>query len=164
MAVRDCNPYSYWCLVCFHILLYCDYILILALCFFAKSTMICTLWKAFQLCWSHDGQDTITILWVKHGIMCGIKGWRFILCYLDVNWILGLRRCPHSHWLVNRAYKQYHSNENLPAFYLYIRSCVAKRWRWLGEEMYGAWSWGFKTKGKTKEDLERGCTWGLSST
>ena len=24
--------------------------------------------------------------------------------------------------------------------------------------MYGAWSWGFKTKGKTKEDLERGCT------
>jgi len=24
--------------------------------------------------------------------------------------------------------------------------------------------WGFKTKGKTKEDLERGCTWGLSST
>ena len=45
-----------------------------------------------------------------------------------------------------------------------VWSCVAKRWRWLGEEMYGAWSGGFKTKGKTKEDLERGCTWGLSST
>jgi len=40
-----------------------------------------------------------------------------------------------------------------------VRSCVAKRWRWLGEEMYGAWSWGSKTKGKTEEDLERGCTW-----
>jgi len=74
MAVRDCNPYSYWCLVCFHIVLYCNYILILALCFFAKSKMIFTLWKAFKLCWSHDGQDTIAVLWVKHGIMCGIKG------------------------------------------------------------------------------------------
>ena len=42
-------------------------------------------------------------------------------------------------------------------------SCVWV-YRWLGEEMYGAWSWGFKTKGKTKEDLERGCMWGLSST
>ena len=30
--------------------------------------------------------------------------------------------------------------------------------------MHGVWSWGFKTKGKTKEDLERGCSRWLSST
>ena len=30
-------------------------------------------------------------------------------------------------------------------------ACVAKRRWWLGEEMYGVWSWG----SKTKEDLER---------
>ena len=45
-----------------------------------------------------------------------------------------------------------------------VWACAAKRWRWLGEEMYGAWSWGSKTKGETEEDLERGCSRGLSST
>ena len=45
-----------------------------------------------------------------------------------------------------------------------VWACAAKRWWWLGEEMHGVWSWGFKTKGKTKEDLERGCSRGLSST
>ena len=34
----------------------------------------------------------------------------------------------------------------------------------LGEEMYGVLSSGSKTKRKTKEDLERGSTRGLSST
>ena len=29
--------------------------------------------------------------------------------------------------------------------------------------MYGVWSWGSKTKRKTNEDLERGCTRGLSA-
>ena len=45
-----------------------------------------------------------------------------------------------------------------------VWACAAKR-RWLlGEEMFGVWSWGSKTKLKTKEDLEIGCTRGLSST
>ena len=47
---------------------------------------------------------------------------------------------------------------------LLVWACAAKiRW-WLGEEMYGVWSRGSKTKRKTKEDLERGCTRGLLST
>ena len=37
---------------------------------------------------------------------------------------------------------------------------AAKRRWWLGEEMHGVWSSG----SKTKEDLERGCQRGLSST
>ena len=41
-----------------------------------------------------------------------------------------------------------------------VWACAAKRWWWLGEEMHGVWSWGFKTK----QDLERGCSIGLSST
>ena len=41
---------------------------------------------------------------------------------------------------------------------------VAKRRWWLGEEMYGVWSWGSQTRRKTKEDPERGCQRGLSNT
>ena len=45
-----------------------------------------------------------------------------------------------------------------------VWACAAKRrWR-LGEEMHGVWSWGSKAKRKTKEDLERGCPRGLSSS
>jgi len=33
-----------------------------------------------------------------------------------------------------------------------------------GEEMHGVWSWGSKANMKTKEDLERGCPRGLSSS
>ena len=44
-----------------------------------------------------------------------------------------------------------------------VWACAAKTW-WLGEEMYGVWSRGSKTKRKTKEDLERGCPRGLSCT
>ena len=44
-------------------------------------------------------------------------------------------------------------------------ACAAKSWWWwLGKEMHGVWSRGPKTKRKTKEDLERGCPRGLSST
>ena len=45
-----------------------------------------------------------------------------------------------------------------------VWACAAKRRWWLGEEMHGVWSRGPKTKRKTKEDLERGCQRGLSST
>ena len=34
----------------------------------------------------------------------------------------------------------------------------------LGEEMHGVWSWGSKANRKTKEDLERCCPRGLSSS
>ena len=44
-----------------------------------------------------------------------------------------------------------------------VWACAAKRW-WLGEEMHGVWIWGSKAKRKTKEDLERGCPRGLSSS
>ena len=44
-----------------------------------------------------------------------------------------------------------------------VWACAVKRW-WLGGEMHGVWSKGSKTKRKTKEDLERGCQKGLSST
>jgi len=47
---------------------------------------------------------------------------------------------------------------------LLVWACAAKKRWWLGEEMYGVWSWGSKTKRKTKEDLERGCMRGLLST
>jgi len=36
--------------------------------------------------------------------------------------------------------------------------------RKLGEEMHGVCGRGFKTKRKTKEDLDKGCQRGLSST
>jgi len=36
-------------------------------------------------------------------------------CYKLINWI---RKCPYSHWLTIEAYKHYHSNRNLSAFYL----------------------------------------------
>ena len=45
-----------------------------------------------------------------------------------------------------------------------VWACAAKRWWWLGEEMHGVWIWGSKAKRKTKEDLERGCPRGLSSS
>ena len=45
-----------------------------------------------------------------------------------------------------------------------VWACAAKRRRWLGEEMYGVWSRRSKTKRKTKEDLEKSCQTGLSST
>jgi len=46
---------------------------------------------------------------------------------------------------------------------LVVWACAATRW-WLGEEMYGVLSRRSQTKRKTKEDLDRGCGKGLSST
>ena len=45
-----------------------------------------------------------------------------------------------------------------------VWACAAKRWWWLGKEMHAVWSWGSKAKRKTKEDMERGCPRGLSSS
>ena len=36
-----------------------------------------------------------------------------------------------------------------------VWACAAKRWWWLGEEMHGVWSSGFKTKGKTWKEVVR---------
>jgi len=69
--------------------------------------------------WRHRiyGHDMIAILWVKHDIMRGIKGRRFIVlfgCKLNQ---FDLRKCPRDHWPTNKAYKQGYSNKNLSTFY-----------------------------------------------
>jgi len=46
----------------------------------------------------------IAILWVKHGIMCGIKGRGFVVLF---RWKLnhfGLRKCLHGQELTNKEY------------------------------------------------------------
>jgi len=50
--------------------------------------------------------------------MCAVKGRRFIVLFGYKLNQFGLRKCPHNHWLTNKAYKQYHSNKNFLAFYL----------------------------------------------
>ena len=59
-------------------------------------------------------------------------------------------RTHNRNWILSGTFSQCSSQAAL------VWACAAKRW--LGEEMHGVWSWGFKTKGKTKEDLERGCS------
>jgi len=50
--------------------------------------------------------------------MCGVKRRRFIVLFGYKLNQFGLRKCPHDHWLANKACKQYHSDKNFSAFYL----------------------------------------------
>ena len=83
-----------------------------------------------------------------------------------VRWMCGVKlkdRLP-SKELRERLGCRWHSIDIAAEQAALVWACAAKRWWWLGEEMNGVWSWGFKTRVKTKEDLERGCSRGLSST
>jgi len=85
-----------------------------------------------------------------------------------VRWMCGIKlkdRLP-SKELRERIFRWYrwHSIGFAAEQTALVWACAAIRRWWLGEEMYGVWSWGSKTKSKTKEDLERGCPGGLSST
>jgi len=79
------------------------------------------------MCMNTESEVTSQNLWSKYDrhfvgitwhIMCGVKGRRFIVLFGYKLNQFGLRKCPHSQWLTNKAYKQYHSNKNLSAFYL----------------------------------------------
>ena len=61
----------------------------------------------------------IAMLWVKHGLMCGIKGRGFVVLF---RWKLnhfGLRKCLHGQELTNKEYlNNITVKKDLSAFYL----------------------------------------------
>ena len=54
--------------------------------------------------------------------MCGVKRRRFIVLFGYKPNQLGLRKCPHDHWLANKSCKQYHSDKK-------ILGVLPRRWR-----------------------------------
>jgi len=45
----------------------------------------------------------IAILWVWHGIKCGVKGRSVIVLFKYIRFV-GLRKCLYDHYLANKAY------------------------------------------------------------
>ena len=71
--------------------------------------------------WRHRiyGHDTIAILWVQHGIMCGVKGRRFIVFFKQhsIRWFLKM-----SVWSVTSQWKTF--------IRVYPQDGGESRWRW----------------------------------
>jgi len=60
-----------------------------------------------------------------------IEGRRFNVLFAYKLNQFGLRKCPHDHWLTNKAYKKrYDSNKNLSTFYTQNAGEKRRTWIW----------------------------------